>query len=202
MVGPPSGIEGNQMQSFLGVAGLVVTLILVGITAWYSWQTQQMVREMRESRRAAIRPEIRLDLELFGAAVLARVENVGTGAAVNVSAVLRAESDGPTIAQSIEWQTPILRPGESRLLDFPLGANGHPIPFKELRDHKFRILLEGSCTDTSGETRALGDQLAVTAATRREVTVSSSDDMSSRLKSIVNELSGLRGAIEGLRTKG
>jgi hypothetical protein len=38
------------MRQALANARLVSSLVLVGVTIWYAWQTQQMVREMRNAR--------------------------------------------------------------------------------------------------------------------------------------------------------
>lgn len=183
------------MQATLALLALLSNLVLVGITAWYAWQTHRTVLEMQESRRAAVRPHVHLDLDTFGNHVLTKVENVGNGPALNVKAALTYVTVGGQTDGLFEWSTPVLRPGESRLLDFPVKPDGSTLSFKELRDARATLALGGSCESVAGDTLELDDVVGFLDSTRKEVTVSSSTDISSRLKKIADELSGIRRAL-------
>jgi hypothetical protein len=56
-----------KVQNVLSAAGLLGSVSLVGITARYALQTQQMVREMRAGRLAGVRPDVRLDPKIWPA---------------------------------------------------------------------------------------------------------------------------------------
>jgi hypothetical protein len=180
-----------MMQNTLAVLALLSNLILVGITAWYAWQTHQTVLEMQEARRAVTRPHIRLDLATFGSGLLTRIENVGTGPALDVVATASLRDDAAAVCESIEWNTPVLRAGESRLLLLPKGDRS----FQALSDAGMQLALSGTCKSVSGEALGFDDTIVFASATRNEVTISSSTDVSERLKKIVDELAGIRKAM-------
>lgn len=180
------------MESALGTLTLVSSLILVAITGWYAWQTHMTVVEMQESRRASVRPHIRMDLEPFGVNVLVKVENLGAGPALDVRATVKLGEDTP---QSVEWSTPVLRSGESRLLHFPVKQDGSTMSFAELRELGVPLVLFGSCSSVAGDSIQLRDAIEFDETLHKEVNVSSSKDVSERLKKIADELAGIRKAM-------
>lgn len=174
---------------------VLANVVLVLITAWYAWQTHQTVVEMRESRRAAVRPHICLDLEDFGAGILAKVVNVGAGAALDVTTTLELHQ-ADELVETLEWATPVLRSGESRLLHMPKGNGASVQSASALRDARTVMRLSGSCSSATGETITAADAIDFAASMRNEVTVTSSTDISERLKKIVDSLKGIERAIQ------
>ena len=87
----------GAMQAASALANVLLVCILVGVTAWYAWQTQRMAKEMREQRMDAIRPVIdihfpdpRTSLERLSEAIgeeesvvrdryTVRLRNIGSG---------------------------------------------------------------------------------------------------------------------------
>jgi len=169
---------------------VAANVVLVLITAWYAWQTKQTVAEMRESRRAVVRPHVCLDLRTIGRDALARVENVGSGPALDVKTTARLLT-GTKVIEQLEWATPVLRPGESRLLYMP---KENP-SFEYHRDQGATIDLSGSCTSAAGEAIQIRDCIEFTADMQNELTITSSADVSELLKKIVDALQRIERAI-------
>lgn len=169
---------------------VIANVVLVLITAWYAWQTHQTVVEMRESRRAVVRPHVRLDLRTIGGSAIAKVENVGSGPALDAKATARL-LNGTDLIEQLEWATPVLRPGEARLLYMPKADPS----FDHHLEQGAKISLAGSCTSAAGETIPIDDCLQFTAEMRNELTITSSSDISERLKKIIEVLHGIQQAI-------
>jgi hypothetical protein len=169
---------------------VAANVVLVAITGWYAWQTHQTVVEMRESRRAVVRPHVCLDLKTIGGSAIARVENVGTGPALNAKAAARL-FNGTEVIEQLDWATPVLRPGESRLLWMPKAEPS----FDYHRDHDGAITLTGTCASAAGETIQIDDRIPFTAEMQNELTVTSSADISERLKKITEVLQQIQKAL-------
>lgn len=173
---------------------VVANVVLVLITAWYAWQTHQTVVEMREARRAVVRPRVCLSLRTKGGHAIVRIENVGSGPALDARATARLITDGETVEQ-IDWSSPVLRAGESRLLYMP--KENSLFEYHEKRGT--RVTLSGSCSSAAGETIPIDDGLGFTADMRNEVTVTSSDDVSELLKKIIDALNGIDQSVGSLK---
>ena len=184
-------------QTNLSVLTLLSSLILVGITAWYAWQTHKTVVEMRESRRSAVEPHIRLDFELLGSCGVAKIENLGPGPALDVRARVTHGDSGDGPEASASWDSPVLRVGESRLLRYPLERGEH-IPLSTLKERGTIFVLAGTCKSVTGEVHAVKDSLEFSSATREEIRVSSSADISARLKVIGEQLGSIRDTLESM----
>ncbi len=89
------------------VVSAVATIVLVAVTGFYAWRTHAMAKEMREQREAAARPVLDFfseyaimgnfaDMRDFTGTF--RLPNVGTGAALNVTAVDATEDSWGVIA--------------------------------------------------------------------------------------------------------
>lgn len=147
------------MSDVTGYASLIGSLSLVLVTAWYAYQTQRVARETREGRKTSVRPVVRLDRYLSGVAVMVQVENVGTGPALDLSIQLDSESDNEALRQTAQWSASILRPGESRKLYFPMGADGRKMTFTQLEETHSVIRLTGTCDDIDGRPYEVADEL-------------------------------------------
>ena len=123
------------------------TLILVGITGYYAWQTHRMVEEMTASRLGQLRPILvpRITIHpLFPHLGRYGVENVGPAVGLGIDVTLRFEPG------DMRWtlQTMALAPRESR----PFMTEGR-IPDYDLRKHGETwnaVHLVGHCLDVSG----------------------------------------------------
>jgi hypothetical protein len=93
---------------------VVLTAVLVGVTAYYAWQNHQMVREMRRSRELSIAPKLTISIFMLGPTYgLARLVNAGQGPALQVEVTLAFHRrDGSEVIER-QWQSNFMPPGES-----------------------------------------------------------------------------------------
>lgn len=146
------------MQQVLNMASVFGSLVLVGVTIWYAWQTQQMVREMREARVASLRPSVCLNLGRVGSVGYVEVENLGVGPATDISATLVVETtDG--VFQSEGWTRALLRSGESQTMLVPRGPGGF-LKLTKLKELGAQVRITGTCLDLDGRIHAIDDSLS------------------------------------------
>jgi hypothetical protein len=142
-------------------AALILTFVLVVITGYYAVQTKRTVDEMREARRAAVRPRIVLVLEyddLRNGAVW--IENIGLGPASDVDVVVRFEPSG------MSWRIvkSLLRPGDRRYWN-PGQPREQSKPQiyhadAQLPNHT-HISVVGHCSDLLGNRHEIAGRLSV-----------------------------------------
>lgn len=66
-----------------------VAVVLVGINAYYSWQTRQEIAEMKKARKTEFMPHIKVALAFLGPlALILRITNVGKGPAIDVKTMI------------------------------------------------------------------------------------------------------------------
>ena len=103
----------------------ILTAVLVLITAYYAWQNQRMVGEMRRSRELSILPKLAVDLRLQGP-TFARVQllNVGPGPALAVDLRIAFEpsAGGRREREERPWQANVVVPGDGPAFDPPDAA--------------------------------------------------------------------------------
>jgi hypothetical protein len=96
----------------LAIVNGVAVLALVGVTAWYAWQTREMVREMRRARVLSLLPKLVLDVKMVGPTFgVIVVRNVGTGPALDAELTLVLEGDAP-VREEREFQAHVIAQGE------------------------------------------------------------------------------------------
>ncbi|MDX6705499.1 MAG: hypothetical protein QOI48_1345 [Solirubrobacteraceae bacterium] len=138
----------------LAVATAVLTLALVAITAWYAISTRQMVDEMRRGREQAQRPAMALDVNTIGPKYgLARITNVGAGAAFDVRLTLRLELRGGGVDERV-WEAPVILSGGGE------SFFGPPDDRNVLSGAVSRIGLTGTMRDSLGQTVEVSEQIA------------------------------------------
>ena len=98
------------------IAAIILTAALVLITAYYAWQTNRTVEELRKARSANIVPRITLSFDYLGPKLAFLViANNGIGPAIDVRAEIRYEPGGPTKV----WKAPVMTPGERHRMRLP-----------------------------------------------------------------------------------
>lgn len=146
------------MQQVLNMATAFGSLVLVAVTIWYAWQTQHMVREMREARVASLRPSVQLDLGVIGGTAYVEVVNVGVGPATDISATLVVETDEGEL-ESHNWTRALLRSGESQTMLVPRGSGGL-MDLSTLKKMGVRTRMTGTCLDLDGREHVIDDTLS------------------------------------------
>jgi len=147
------------MEQALGIASIIGSLILIGITTWYAWQTQQMVREMRQARIETLRPSVILDLGVVGGTAYLSTENVGVGPAKDISVTITVYTDDEEL-ESHTWTRALFRSGESQTLLVPAGPTKSLMGLSELKEMGAQATMKGTCLDLDGRTHNINDTLS------------------------------------------
>ena len=92
-------------------------LILIAITAIYATLTWMMLKEMREARKADLKPCIKASLDLIGSdTVVLKIQNIGKGAAIDTNAEFSLE---PSENVKATWKYRLLGSSESKRFLLP-----------------------------------------------------------------------------------
>ena len=137
------------------IATLVLTFALVVITAHYAWQTQRMVREMRDSRELSVLPKITIDLTYLGPLnAVPTLTNVGSGPALNADLEVVFEPVDPDVqppeVRRLRWN--VIAPGE-RIRLFPPDAGNRLMTTDEMATRYARVRVRGTAGDSLGNQR-------------------------------------------------
>jgi hypothetical protein len=90
-------------------AVLVVSIVLVFVTAVYAFFTWLMLRELRATRALSVRPRLALSIRMVSPTQgFLAITNIGPGTALAVDLTLRFEPLG----EERPWRAPLLSPGE------------------------------------------------------------------------------------------
>lgn len=132
----------------MNTAIAIATVVLVGITGFYAWETREMVNEMREARGAQVLPHVVPTLgyfaPLFG---FLRIQNVGSGPAVDVNVRVQLD-DGAVFAKP--WRAGFLVPGEFHDLLPPDDSSGELLRLDPLTATFQFLRVIGTCRDALG----------------------------------------------------
>lgn len=138
----------------------ILTGVLVIVTAFYAWQTRQMVAEMERARSASILPRIAVSMHVVGPMVgWVRLTNVGPGPALDVAATIALEPNGFEIG----WQAHVVAPGETHdfnptPLDEPDAQLGYINRLTERFDH---VRLDATYKDALGSSHETHESIEI-----------------------------------------
>jgi hypothetical protein len=135
----------------------ILTAVLVLVTGWYAWQTQQMVAEMRRARGIQVLPKLVPTLRHIGAGnAELRITNVGPGAVIAADVELRLEPGGPVR----RWRHPVVVPGEFH--DFaPEPTPNGSFHLDQLTEKYETFRLLGTCRDALGATHQIQEEMNI-----------------------------------------
>lgn len=143
---------------------ILLTAVLVLITAYYAWQNRRMVNELAKTRAVSILPKLALRWHSVSPTLsLVEVVNVGPGPALDVQATVTfvpPQGDGHASADRRTWETSLLVPGEKRQFlprDPDGGGTPHMARLAALDD---RIELRGVLSDAQGTEHTVSHDLA------------------------------------------
>lgn len=146
----------------LQTATLLLTAVLVVVTAYYAIQTQLMVREMRDARRLSVRPKLAIDLDPIGPGfALVKVLNVGAGACVDADLTFDfiARPGSSRSSQSRRWRMNFIAPGERHRFFPPLDDKEQPLDIDPFTAEYAKVRLTGSVRDVLGETLTIDEEI-------------------------------------------
>jgi len=152
-----AGILMDYYQFDLGILfqptwlSVIASLVLAILTAVYVLQTQGMLREMTETRKAEFLPHVKAGLKYPAPmAVYLRIENVGKGAAVNVNVTYGLQ---PSSEPFKRWVYPLFSPEES--YSFLL----QPSDFNKLIKQYDFLVVRGTCEDVFGQKHEINEKI-------------------------------------------
>lgn len=129
-----------------------LTLALVLITAFYAWQTQQTVREMKTSRRLSVLPDLRPDLHTSAVGNVATfsLTNTGQGPAIDVNVRLIYKATRAVAGTTTEytWRAHTIAPGERHEFYPPMVEDEQPTTIDQLVDHFSEFRVRGEMKDS------------------------------------------------------
>jgi len=139
------------------ISGL--TLVLVGATIFYAWQTRQTVEEMRAARATQVLPRlVPTFAKLPAGNVLLRIVNAGSGPAFNVDVELIPEPGG----DPIRYVAPVMSPGEYQDFLAPGEGSGQTeIQLAAISTIFKTVQLKGSCSDALGTTHRVDEAMDI-----------------------------------------
>jgi len=173
-------------------ASVLVTIVLVGINAYYAWQTRQTIGEMEKARKAEFMPHIKASLIFLGPVYLTlKLTNVGKGPAMNVDArivFLPSKETRP-------WEQRIISPNEFMHILLPDGN------IKRVCRKSAQIELRGTYNDIFGQSFEIKEVIDTNEFIEKskELKPFLEPDFPPLLKQIKDELGKIRSAIERRR---
>ncbi len=148
----------------LAIVNGVAVVVLVVVTAYYAWQSRQMVAEMRFARRLSLLPRLVLDVSMVGPTYGdVAVRNIGSGPALDADLTLVFEPGASGNRDERRWLAHVVAPGE-----------GHEfLPRQEIssmddlaREHP-AIALTGTMKDLFGEAHEISERINIADAWAR-----------------------------------
>ena len=106
--------DGSRLQALAAVGGLLVSIVLIVVTAAYVVLTGEVVAEAREARLDAIRPSLTLRIDGINPthSVIALV-NSGQGTAIDIDITMAFHSiTTGGFSHEFRWRSPSMSPGE------------------------------------------------------------------------------------------
>jgi hypothetical protein len=132
-----------------------LTLALVGVTAYYGYETYQMVTEMRKARGVAVLPKPAPTMTYLAPDVaMPTIVNAGPGAAIDVYVEMWLD---PGNGHRRQWRTPLLAPGERH--EFFLekkGGSGLGRMSEVTKEYRY-LRMRGTCRDPLGASHTFDD---------------------------------------------
>jgi len=130
---------------------VIASLVLAFLTAIYVLQTQGMLKEMAEARKAEFLPHIKPGLKYPGGFIVHfLLQNVGKGAAINVDLTFGFH---PSENSFKHWVYPLLAPDESHTFIIT------PSNFNELVQRYDFLVVRGTCEDVFGQKHKVDEKI-------------------------------------------
>jgi hypothetical protein len=142
---------------------VAVTIILVGITVWYAWETRRIVKNMERDREELHRPLLTFQLISWQPRLLKlRIQNVGSGVAVQVEGEIKSIlKDG---AASIPWSYPLLAGGNFEEFGFPMppgASHNDAFGLDSIKDKIVEVRAQFKYKSTNGKSYELNTSIHI-----------------------------------------
>jgi hypothetical protein len=140
----------DYLDKHAGAFTAMLTVVLIGVTVWYTILNRRMVTEMGKTRALSILPKLAVEFEHIGPAVMdVAIKNVGPGPALAVDVELIFDPADQKAQLTIRrYRQNVLAPGEQQAFAPPGALDGNldtlPRTYRAIR-------LTGSMKDASGQ---------------------------------------------------
>jgi len=129
---------------------VIVTVVLVGINAFYAIQSRRTIKEMEKARKTEFMPHIRAELTFLGPVfLLLRMINVGKGPAIDVKARITFSPSN----ESRLWEQGTMSPNESIRVFLPEGN------LDKVCETAARITVKGEYMDIFGQQFRIDEEI-------------------------------------------
>jgi len=178
-----------------------LTVALIGVTAFYAFQTLRLVQEMQKARAGQLLPKLSIRIYPIGAGnAFWRVINVGPGPAIGVDIQIAPEPGG----QPRRWLEPVVMPGETH--DFiPMIGVGQPSAALNL-DNQTKLYshlhLTGTYKDVFGTEHTADERFDLRAwweflkGAKHRFLPEFEEELPKRLKAMETQLGKIEGALK------
>jgi hypothetical protein len=150
----------DYLDDHAGALTALLTVALIGVTAYYAVQNRRMVREMAATRELSVLPKLALEFLRFGPTAMdVLVKNVGPGPAldIDVQLIFEPRDDGGTARDERRWRRNLLAPGEQKDFLPPGGLNDSLNHLPQQFQH---VRLVGSMKDATGKVHPVDEVFA------------------------------------------
>ena len=138
---------------------IIVTLILVGVTAYYAVQTKT-VNEMKKASELSILPFLKPTLNQIGPVALdLMIQNIGNGPAQNIK--LEYELEGKIETQK-KYEKILLKPNEKEEFFIPISKTETQTNYEYFKNNKTILNIKGEYEDVLGKSHTCNDKINVT----------------------------------------
>jgi hypothetical protein len=146
----------RYLDRHYGAATVLLTAVLVAVTAYYATQNRRMVKEMAKTRELSVMPKLALEFHRLGpTSMTVAIKNVGLGAALELDVWLRYEPvPGRTAQEERRWRRNVLAPGEQKDFLPPGNLDGNS---NTLTANFRSIRLTGSMKDALGNKHSVDE---------------------------------------------
>lgn len=141
-----------RLQALAASGGLLVSIVLVVVTAAYVVLTGDIVAEAREARLDAVRPHLALRIDAVGSVnSVFSIVNAGQGTAVDIEITITFHPTQPGgHAHEVTWRSPSLAPDQFAQF-MPEGSNGQvELATQTLVNLFEKVTVAGSMQDVAG----------------------------------------------------
>ena len=173
---------------------VLVTFVLVGINAYYSWQTRQEIAEMKKARKSEFMPHIKIALMFLGPlAVILRITNVGKGPAIDVKTMITFSPKNETRP----WEQPLMSPDEIVRVTLP------NMSLHKVCETAAQISIKGSYKDIFGQEFPIDEVIDTKEFIEKMTQLKPvlETDLPQLVRDIRDEVQKLTRAIEGLQQR-
>ena len=138
----------NSLSQCYPSVSIILTIALVGITAFYAFQTWRTVKAMKKATEAQFFPYLDMSINFRGPTIIfLRFSNVGIGAAKNIVLKFWIKELKDTTRW---WRFPLLRPNEDQEFQIPIDGSKYESDTGFFKENICTLIFEAEYEDVLG----------------------------------------------------